>query len=149
MKKFIIFIVVVSLFSCNSSKQTYNAANMTIKMEKTPCYGFCPVYNLTIEGNGIGTYIGKKNVKKIGTYKFNFSSAQIDSLVKEFEDINFWDLADKYEAKITDLPTTYITFSLNGRTKRIKDYFGSPQSLKNLEEKLDRLSNDLNWIKVK
>ena len=37
--------------------------------------------------------------------------------------------ADGTESVITDLPTTFVTVTRGGRTKRIQDYFGAPDAL--------------------
>jgi hypothetical protein len=149
MKKIVIILVLIYFTGCSSSKHTYNAENLIIKMEKTPCYGFCPVYDLTITGDGNAILLGKKNIKKIGTFICVIPPAKLDSLVKEFEEIKFWDLQDRYDGKKTDLPTTYVSLTLDGKTKRIRDYYGAPEKLKKLEERLHQIIDYPFWIRAK
>ena len=41
-------------------------ADLLITMERTPCHGTCPVYKLTISGNGEVTYEGHNFVEVEG-----------------------------------------------------------------------------------
>jgi Domain of unknown function (DUF6438) len=40
-------------------------------LERTECFGPCPVYKVTIRLDGSVRYVGKKNVQRIGTYTGN------------------------------------------------------------------------------
>jgi hypothetical protein len=44
-------------------------------------------------------------------------------------------MLDEYSEKITDLPTTYIQI----KEKKIKDYFGAPKKLKDLETLIEEI----------
>jgi len=43
-------------------------------------------------------------------------------------------LKKEYTSNITDLPSTIVTFSINGQEKKIVDYYGAPDKLKELEK---------------
>ena len=42
---------------------------------------------------------------------------------------------NEYTEPITDLPTTFITIN----NKKIRDYFGAPETLKELEDLIDQM----------
>jgi len=141
MKKLLLIFIVVSLFSgCKTIEKTSNTNSVLLTLEKTMCRGQCPVYSLSIFENGLAQYIGKENVEKIGTYEKNLSSSEIKSLKTAFNQANFFDFEDEYTALVTDLPSTYISYTQNGRTKKIRDHYGAPEALKKLEELLIAVS---------
>ena len=41
---------------------------------------------------------------------------------------------------ITDLPSTYISFTHKGQTKKIRDYYGAPDKLTELEDLLNKIA---------
>ena len=112
------------------------------------CRGKCPVYTITIYGDGRAVYAGKKNVDKIGPYEKKLEKSQITELVKAFNDANFFEFKDEYTSKITDLPTTYTTFTTNDKTKQIRDYYGAPEELKKLEKMVEDIANSEGWKKA-
>ena len=137
MKKLLLLFFAISLFTaCKTAKQTSETNIAFLTLEKTMCRGQCPVYSLSIFENGIAKYVGKQNVVKIGSFEKTLSNAEIQRLKTTFNQADFFNFEDEYTAKITDLPSTYISYTLNGRTKKIRDHYGAPDSLKQLEELL-------------
>ena len=124
------------------------ASSFTITIQTTSCYGKCPVYTLTIYCKGKMTLKGDKNLDKIGSYERSITKTELSALKKEFADIKFFELNDKYDSKATDLPTTYIKYELNGKVKTIQDYDGAPASLKKLEQKIEEYVKATDWKKV-
>ena len=58
---------------------------MVITLERTPCYGFCPVYKLTIGGHGTVVYEGKDFVSIRNREETTISRDEIDQLVADIE----------------------------------------------------------------
>jgi hypothetical protein len=57
-------------------------------------------------------------------------------------------MRDSYRAMITDLPTTFVTITADGQTKRIEDYFSAPRELKELENLIDEVGRTQRWLKM-
>ena len=125
------------IISCNTvSKSTKDELNqLTISLEKTACFGTCPVFKIKIFKNGKGIFEGKKFVKKTGLIDFKLSQQEIQKILVKAENIKFPEMLDEYSEKITDLPTTYIQI----KEKKIKDYFGAPKKLKDLETLIEEI----------
>lgn len=121
-----------------------------ITLEKTECYGTCPVYTITIFGTGKVMYEGKKHVKKEGKYEKELKDNEVSKLFNAFECANFFDFKSEYtDELLMDLPTTYITFEHRGFKKKIKDYVGAPEELKKLEKMVEEISEgDEGWVKI-
>ena len=129
---FLIFLVWTLLLSCSGSSKIAGG-KVIIEMEKTACYGQCPVYTVKIDESGSGLFIGVENTKRLGLYSFQLKPDELSGLIASFEEIRFFELEDRYYDHVTDLPTTYLTYRDDNREKRIMDYYGAPKSLKDLE----------------
>ncbi|MEE9460467.1 MAG: DUF6438 domain-containing protein [Bacteroidales bacterium] len=112
---------------------------MLIELKRTPCYGFCPVYTLKIDKNGKGLFDGVENVEKIGSFSFSLSYDELVELDNAFLQVDFYQLRNIYDAQVSDLPTTYITYNKDGNRKKIMDYYGAPEELRTLENRIQTL----------
>jgi len=133
-----IFIFLVFLYSsCNlSSSSTYGIQKkLIISLNKTACFGTCPVYKIKIYNNQSAIFEGVKFVEKEGSYNFKISKKEINTILNKAKKINFQKMEDEYTELITDLPTTYIMIN----NKQIKDYYGAPKELKELEEIIESI----------
>ena len=133
-----IFVFLVILYSsCNlSSSSTYEIQKkLIISLNKTACFGTCPVYKIKIYNNQSAIFEGIKFVEKEGSYNFKISKKEINTILNKAKKINFQKMEDEYIELITDLPTTYIMIN----NKQIKDYYGAPKELKELEEIIENI----------
>ena len=133
-----IFVFLVILYSsCNlSSSSTYEIQKkLIISLNKTACFGTCPVYKIKIYNNQSAIFEGIKFVEKEGSYNFKISKKEINTILKKAKKINFQKMENEYTELITDLPTTYIMIN----NKQIKDYYGAPKELKELEEIIENI----------
>lgn len=122
----------------------YGAAIITL--ERTVCYGRCPAYNLKIEGNGKVSYDGRAYVQVMGNQTSQITPEAVKDLVDEFFKIDYYALRDTFTEEITDMPTTISSITVDGKHKQVYDYYGAPQSLKNLEKKIDDVANSARWV---
>jgi hypothetical protein len=120
--------------------------DFVIKLERTACYGRCPAYSVSIDARGNVTYDGTRFVRIVGRQSDHIPVSRVAALVETVDRIRFFDLEDKYRQLITDLPTTFVTVTRDGRSKRIEDYFGAPRSLNDLERQIDDLAQTARWI---
>lgn len=134
MKNYLFFLIFI-LSSCHNSAKI-NSTNSKVKiisLEKTACFGTCPVFHIEIYNNGFATYNGKKFVTLKGLHNLEISKNDISKILKKAKEIDFQNLKNEYTENITDLPTTYIMV----KNKKIKDYFGAPEKLKELEKMIE------------
>ncbi len=135
---FLIIFVSALLLSC-AGPGKFNQAQLLIGMEKTACYGQCPVYTLKIDSRGRGRFNGIENTSLTGEYAFRLNKKELEQLRTGFDTIGFFELEDRYYEMVTDLPTTYIRYRSGGKDKKIMDYSGAPTQLKKLEKQLESL----------
>jgi hypothetical protein len=131
----LIVFVWTQLISCSGTSRMA-MEEIIIEMEKTACYGQCPVYTVKIDESGRGLFIGVENTAHLGLFSFRLRKEELNGLIASFERIRFFELKDRYYDYITDLPTTYLTFRNGSREKKVMDYYGAPKELKDLEKSI-------------
>lgn len=153
----IIYALLVAIGVGSFAGDESTKGDLVITLERTECYGSCPVYKLTIRGDGSVVYEGKKFVRTTGTKKTKIDQKTLDTLIESFSAINYVNLDDSYtsihnpdgtESIVTDLPTTYTSFTLNGNRKAVTDYVGAPKELKELEHKIDTIAGSKRWVAI-
>ena len=72
------------------------AATPVITLERTPCFGSCPIYKVEIFADGRIVYEGEDFVKRKGRAQDRISKAAVQQLVREFNRINYMKLEDEY-----------------------------------------------------
>ena len=134
-------------------------ADDSITLERTACFGTCPMYKVTITSDGTVSFDGKRFTKTTGIAKGKISAHDFRQLVSEFEKINYFSLPDSYAPgtpvcpeRITDMPSAYTSIRLNGKTKSVSHYYGCGTSgalekLTALEKKIDEVAGTQKWIK--
>jgi hypothetical protein len=50
-----------------------------ITLESTACYGPCPIFSITVDRDGKGTYLGKRFVAQKGQHDFTVTPAQFEA----------------------------------------------------------------------
>ena len=144
MKKILFIVLLFSLSCCSTHKDLLNNSfqlnseedkEIIISLQRTACFGTCPIYKIEIFSDGSGIYIGTRFVENIGITKFNLSENQLELILMQAEAIDFANMKEEYSEPISDLPTTFIQI----KDKKIKDYTGAPKTLKDLENLIDQL----------
>lgn len=134
-----------------------NIEDVVMTLERTVCYGTCPAYLLTIYGDGTVEYRGYENVLVEGLRIGEISREQVQALVETFQRIDFFSLQDAYECapvvingqklceEVTDLPSTYVSITIGDNVKRVLDYHGAPEKLRDLEALIDDVVYETRW----
>ena len=132
-------------------------SDAVITLERTSCYGACPVYKITISGDGRVEYEGRSFVRVVGKREAKIDPAAVKKLIQQFEAIHYFELQDKYETiknpdgtetMISDMPTTLTSLSLNGKSKKIEAYYGVPDELEELERMIDEVAGSKRWVTI-
>ena len=119
-----------------------NLDDIEIILERTACYGTCPIYSVTIDGDGNVTYEGTQFVKTLGVQMYNIPQSSVEELVALVYQTNYFSLNDRYEFSATDLPTVITTVRIGDDTKTVENYGGAgPDRLSDVEAKIDELTD--------
>lgn len=145
----IISLIALSItFNACKSSQVPPADKAIIILKKTPCFGECPEYELMIFDDRKVVIDAKQHLEIEGRYISELSEDRYEALISEFKESNFFAFEDEYTSNITDLPTTFVTFRTEGKEKKIMDYHGAPEELKELEKAVHELIVELEWEEV-
>ena len=138
------------LASCETTAPPVPPADVRITLERGPCYGACPIYSVTITGDGQVTYRGVNFVHATGEQHGTASREDVAHLVSMLEAAHFFDLQEAYRANITDLPTYRVTYQRGPRTKIVADYAGGmvgmPHAVSEIEAEIDRVAHTDQWV---
>ncbi|MBL4668791.1 MAG: hypothetical protein JKY30_05955 [Flavobacteriales bacterium] len=165
MKNLILIFFLTLIFSCNQHKSTVETSNLPeltestnqetettekifITMERSPCYGQCATYKIKIYNTGKVEYEGIKFAKKIGAYTKILNQNQLTEIKNQIEFIKLFEMKDKYDSNISDIPSTLVLVIYKGKKKIILDRFGAPNELKQFEKLIDYFVIDDKLIKA-
>ena len=122
----------------------------TLRMDRTACFGKCPIYYVEIQSNGMTSFHGIRFTEHDGIWQKQLSPADCQKLMRRFEAAKVDTCADSYEAMVTDLPSiNYVFRYANGTAKNIQNASYGPQFLNTLAREVDALVQvDKTWKKT-
>jgi len=131
--------------------------DLELGFERTPCFGTCPVYAISVDATGLVTYEGRAHVAVEGRQTLQLDRVTLDALVTAYAAAR---LADRPEnetrcrLEATDMPTLIFTVRANGRTKRVSRYrgcIGAPdtETLDGLGALGDELTGTGRWVRAR
>ena len=131
------------------------AAPPAITLERTACFGGCPVYSLSVSPSGNVAYEGKAHVRRLGPASGQITKQQVNALLTELDQAGYFSFADRYTSGepacgryATDSPTVITSANVQGRTKRIEHDYGcgaAPGALVVLERRIDDVVGSGQW----
>ncbi len=120
-------------------------------LERTGCYGECPVYRLTVSNDGSVVYVGTRWVKVLGRQQYKLTEAQLSELQTAFERANFMQLRDYDRVENTDDDWAHVSYRRGNIVKHVRHYHGdnsAPAALSTLEDEFDRIVDSGRFIGV-
>ena len=139
-----------SALADSSVPQAAGKSGVLVSLERTACYGTCPIYTVTVLGDGTVLWEGRRFVKVTGKAKAKLSEAKLTALEDAFKEADFFSLADTYvQYDMTDQPSAITQFDDGKRKKSIRHYHGdrrAPPALSELENKIDQIIGTVRWI---
>lgn len=167
--KFILSFSLLLIFGAFTFAQQTIPEDTFITLERSPCYGSCPFYKLTISADGTIEFEPKSisdDYKLVSgkRIKSQISQDKLKQLISEFESIGYFSLENRYGSvdykqdkncpeMWTDYPTAITSITLNGKSKEIDHYHGCQGSevlekLTKFEDKIDEIVNTKQWLKL-
>jgi hypothetical protein len=118
-----------------------------VTLQRTECFGKCPVYDVALFADGTVVYTGIANVDNIGVYTFKADAAAITGITQQAQAFKYFDWQDSYEERIkTDQATVTTSVRSEDQFKRITRYNGDPNApigLTWIEGSIDQLVTSL------
>jgi Domain of unknown function (DUF6438) len=165
--------ILAALFACNNERRTVadapaaieprpveaeapspafggpaTADSLFLSLERTPCFGTCKAYRIEVYRSGYATYNGRSNMEKLGMYTTHVGADMMEALAAQAEAVTFFTMQDKYDAEVTDLPSTFLRIVANGKDKKVMGRVGQPNGFKNLVAFAEEQLLPLAWTPV-
>ncbi len=151
--KWVIPFAILFVFGCKSNQEVTTKEPETVgqqepinlkpvvlaSIQRTACFGQCPMYKISYMDNGQVTYVGKRFVEKIGTYSTLLNEDEILSITDMVEDLNYFELDSLYPTPVSDFPSCITEVQINGKHKRVINRRNPPENLRSFEKFLDSL----------
>jgi hypothetical protein len=126
-----------------------SGSNVAITLERTACFGSCPVYTVSILEDGTVLYNGENFVDVTGEQTTQIPPETVQLMVEAFEKAGYFDWNEVYDNQtVSDLPTIITSVTRDGETHSISRYVGdssAPLALPFLEQWIDLMSNAGMW----
>ena len=125
-------------------------------LDRSECFGPCPIYSISIHGDGTVIYHGKKYVSVVGKRVHKIPVDDVRKLIDEFNKLGYFSLKDEYTqvvnadgsiTHVSDLPGTTTSIKIKRRKKTVYNYFGGPEALRKLERKIDEISQSARYVR--
>ena len=147
-----VFLVMCSLFptALAAPSPDDKGRDIEITLERGMCFGTCPVYSVSLFGNGTIAWVGEMYVEVIGNMTDSADPAMIKDLYDRLIEGGFLGLEDSYAfMNITDMPTAKLTVRNGTDVKQVYHYHGdysAPENLTQMEDAVDLVANTSRWI---
>jgi hypothetical protein len=126
-----------------------------ISLERTACFGGCPVYRVWVSADGKVGYEGRAHVRRLGSASGEIAAERVRALLSEIERAGYFSFANRYTSAeptcgrySTDSPAAITSIRMDGRTKRIEHDYGcgaAPGALVVLEQRIDEVLGSGKW----
>ncbi|MCP5346229.1 MAG: DUF6438 domain-containing protein [Gammaproteobacteria bacterium] len=146
-----IVVLLLALTTCHTEPSEVTS----ISLQRTACFGICPVYAVTIYSDGLVEFHGERFVESAGDFQYRIEQEDFASLAAFAEQIDFFSLDTEYRYKtgpngeriaVSDLPSRITTVEKAGESKTVLNYFGGPEALTAFENLIDQLARTADRI---
>lgn len=156
----IAILLILLTFSCKSkqkaqatsvikkelTEQEVRTLPKIIEYSKSPCYGRCPTFKMTVYQDGWTIFEGKRFTIVEDTLVMQLTPAQLATLTEQCDKADFWTAEKSYGMRIQDLPTTTVHLYEEGKDKTIQWRARQPERLKNFDKQMMGFVIEQGWV---
>ncbi len=129
-----------------SSASSLNGDSLLYYFERTPCFGQCPIFKLSIYDSGYSIYEGRNFVDRIGTYQSNGDLASLHKIKQVADSIQYFSFDSLYDnPNLMDFPSKIIIIKDQGEKKKVVARVKAPKSLEVLYRAFDDYIDAQKW----
>jgi len=140
----------LTIISCKSAKSSFKAPDdFAVQIERTACFGTCPIFVMNINNKGDVDYNGVKFVKNEGQFAKKLPNATFKTIVEQVQNSKVWELKESYDNQgISDLPSLVFSCTLGGKQKKILCRYGCPAEITTLVRSIEGLVGEEGYTKL-
>jgi hypothetical protein len=120
-----------------------------VGLERSPCFGECPVYAALIHSDGRVEYQGHMHVPRLGEHRGKVGLYEFRRLAQFIAGTRFWELEPYYDFRdsvVEDGPGACVLVATQGRRKLVSNYADSgPPELWAIAGLIDLLLHGVEW----
>lgn len=131
-----------------------NRDSLTIETWHSNCQMGCPVYKITVHGNGAVEYVGERFVKVRGAQASSLNEEQMQAVLVGFDRADFFSLEDQAFAWGYHSARVSVRITVDGKTKEVSSDTYNIGAKSGLQAKfvdavtnLDRIIGTDRWVK--
>jgi hypothetical protein len=126
--------------------QETEASIASVTLQRGPCFGRCPVYEVTLAADGAATWNGERFVDRIGSYRGQVDLNDYDKLTRFICRAGFFGWEPEYVADVSDLPNYFLTVVTDEQTTTVRQYgVDEPADFWVIATLVDRLADAVEW----
>ena len=118
-----------------------------LEYSKSPCYGTCPHFTMSVYEGGWTIFEGKQHTAKEGTTIVQLTADQLATLRQQFQAADLWSCEKSYGDRIMDIPTTTVHYFEDQRDRSVQWKMRQPAQLQTLDSQLMELVYAQGWVK--
>ena len=121
-----------------------------VSLNRTGCFGKCPIYQVTVYASGRVEYAGKGHVCELGPRTALIDSRLAAKLISDLKTAGYFEIDWKPGPLRTDFPTILTRLSTAGNTRTISDDHGDegvPRVLRRFEDTIDEVAGTDRWLR--
>lgn len=90
------------------SSEELNDTAVIVRLNKSACYGECPIFSFELRKNGTANFLGRGFVEYMGKHNIQLKPSDYLVVFQKAEEVDFYDLDEVYDASVTDVPSSII-----------------------------------------
>jgi len=155
-KKLILLLTTFLIVSCSSIPVSIDDDTL-VKLERTACYGKCPIYTVVVKKNGEVKYEGRKYVSVKGIQTATLSKESIASIEAKLMKTKFLKMRSNLDSgswgcfiSRTDHSYIIIEGSVKNKRKAVSTYLGCDseqvETVFELANYIDKITETSEWV---
>jgi len=122
---------------------------VSIALRRGPCFGTCPVYEVTLAADGTATWNGERFVDRTGRHEGQVDLNDYGRLSRFVARAGFFDWAPEFLANVSDLPDYFLTVVTADETKTVRQNgTDRPADFWVIAALVDHLAEAVSWSPV-
>lgn len=143
--------LIASIFpmtSCKSKKMNSSDDAVLYSMHRGACFGFCPVFDVSILKNGKALLHATRYNKNNGKFEKQLSKSQLKHFQQMYKDVNLRSMPDEFPTMVADLPSTILTDHTLDKPKSVRANEKMPDAYETLVDSFESLAQSDGWILI-
>lgn len=121
----------------------------SITLSRSPCFGDCPVYDVTLHSDGKARLTATQHLDEIGTFEGEVNIFSFGKLCYLMDRLGFSKFQPQYDANSIDSATVTITASTKDGEIVVSDYSEiGPIELWAIQQTIDNIRHEIQWRRV-